>query len=144
MQTYAQSQYKKVDIATADQGRLVVLLYDGAVNFIYRAKRCVHTGDIEGKCNNLNRAYEIIQELNFSLNVKAGGEIAFNLRRLYLFMLRHLIQAKIERDGSTKMEQVISMLSRLAEAWREITAKKQKDQLNAQPEHPRLPQSITV
>ena len=144
MQSYMQSQYKKVDIVTADQGKLVVLLYDGAINFIHRAKKCAHDRDPEGKCNNINRAYDIIQELNFSLNTEEGGEIAFNLRRLYLFMLRELIQAKIDRDGSQNLDHVITMLNRLNQAWREIGQPKAAPQNNLLSELPRLSRDLSA
>ncbi len=144
MQAYAQTQYRKMDIVTADQGKLVVLLYDGAISFLHRAKKCAHARDFAGKCNNLNRAYDIIQELNFSLNIDEGGELAFNLRRLYLFMLRQLIQSKIEREGTQRMDQVIGMLNRLNQAWREIGQCKAAPQQAMTSELPRLSHDLSA
>jgi flagellar protein FliS len=123
MQNYGQHQYRQITIATANRGRLVVLLYERAVNFLKKAKESIQEGNIEGKCNNLNRAQDIIGELNGSLKMDKGGEIAGNLRSLYFFMERHLVMAKIERDGTKKMDDVISMLSSLCEAWVEILRK---------------------
>jgi flagellar protein FliS len=148
MHTVAQEQYKKVDIVTADKGKLVVLLYDGAISFIQQAKGCAQVGDIEEKCNNLNRAYDIIQELHFSLDTEAGGELAQTLRRLYLFMNRQIVRAKVVQDGTKQMDDVIKMLKTLNEAWREITTNKGQDQLGAQAEQhaepPRLAQDLTA
>ena len=147
MQNTAQSQYRKVDIVTADKGKLIVLLYDGAIDFIQRAKRSIRDKDIAGKCNNLNRAYDIIQELNFSLDMEAGGELAVTLRRLYLFMNRTLVQAKINRDGTKQMDEVIDMLRNLNVAWRAITVQKPQ-QPQPQPEFqadpPRLSQKLSA
>lgn len=121
MQNYGQHQYRQTEVSTADRGKLVVLLYEGAVNFLKKAGEGTREGNIEKKCNNINRAQDIIQELNNALKMNEGGEIAGNLRSLYFFMERHLIKAKIETDDTKKIDEVVSMLSRLCEAWVEIS-----------------------
>jgi flagellar protein FliS len=123
MQHYGDSLYKQTDIITADRGKLVVLLYEGAINYLISAKKSIQEGDIEGKCNSVTRAMDIVQELNYSLKMQEGGTIATNLRRLYWFMEKHLIKAKIERQSTRKIDEVISILSELCEAWREILEK---------------------
>jgi len=120
MQNHVRNQYMKSAVTTADRGKLIVLLYEGALNFLIKAKHSIEQGDIPEKCNNINRTQDIIQELNCSLNMEEGGEIARDLRNLYLFMERHLVRAKIERDGTEKIDEVMSMLSSLYEAWSEI------------------------
>ncbi|GAG29817.1 unnamed protein product, partial [marine sediment metagenome] len=92
MQNYGQHKYRETEVSTADRGRLVVLLYDGAINFLKNAKQSIQEGNTEGKCNNINRAQDIIQKLEFSLNMKEGGEIAENLRSLYRFMHTYLVR----------------------------------------------------
>ena len=148
MQQFVHQQYQKANILTTDKGKIVVLLYDGAINFLQRAKHCSQQGNIEGKCNNINRASDIIQELNFSLDTEAGGELAMTLRRLYLFMNRQLVQAKIDRDGSKQMNEVINLLKPLNDAWRTITTKKPENQPEPraaqQTEPPRLTQKMTA
>lgn len=128
MQDYVRNQYMKSAVTTADRGKLVVLLYEGALNFLIRAKTSIEQGDIGGKCNNIDRTHDIIQELNCSLNMEEGGEIAKDLRSLYLFMERHLIKAKIDRDGTKKIDEVMSMLSTLYEAWAEILKRPEVEQ----------------
>jgi flagellar protein FliS len=116
MNTYGQRQYKHTQVTTVDKGRLIVLLYEGAINFLRQAKESVETGDIAAKSNNINRALDIIAELNQSLNMNEGGEISSNLRKLYLFWSEHLIQAKIRKD-TKHIDDVIGMLNSLNEAW---------------------------
>jgi len=123
MENYSKNQYRQIEISTADRGRLVVLLYEGAISFLRKAKNDVQESNIEAKCNNITRAQDIIQELNNSLKMDEGGEIAGNLRSLYFFMERYLVKAKIERDGIKKMDEVIAMLSSLCDVWVEILAK---------------------
>ncbi len=118
MQQYG--QYQETDITTADRGKLVVLLYNGAINFLKKAKEGIAENNIDKKCNNINRAYDIIQELQFSLRMDLGGEIAQNLNRLYQFMITHLIKAKISGNDIQKVDEVIVLLKSLNEAWQEI------------------------
>ena len=144
MQKYGQREYSKTAVTTADRGRLIVLLYDGAINFLEKARQSIRQGDIPGKCNNINRAQEIIQELQFSLKMDEGGEIAKNLMSLYQFMYLHLVRAKISKDGSGNVGDVISMLGSLNEAWREVIARPEVQDIRQmeQPLHPGLSQGI--
>ena len=55
---------------------------------------------------------------NFTEAVK-GGEIAFNLNRLYEYMYRRLITANIKKDDAV-MEEILNMLTEFREVWREV------------------------
>ena len=122
MLTYGQNQYRKTQVNTVDRGRLIVLLYEGAINFLNKAENCLQEDDIVGANNLLNRAQDIIDELNAALNMDLGGEIAQNLRRLYLFMGDQLVQAKV-RASADPIKEVVRMLSSLNQAWREAVTK---------------------
>ncbi|KMY68989.1 hypothetical protein AAU61_05410 [Desulfocarbo indianensis] len=122
MQQYGQNQYRKAQVATVDRGRLIVLLYEGAISFLTKAEASLSDGDIPGAANLINRAQDIIDELNASLNMDQGGDIAANLRRLYLFMGDQLVRAKIKADNEP-LRDVTRMLTTLNEAWREAVAK---------------------
>lgn len=129
MQNY--NQYKEVDITTADSGKLIILLYDGAINFLKKAKEGIDEANVEKKCANLNKAHDIIQELQYSLRMDVGGEIARNLNSLYQFMITHLIKAKISRNGIKNVDEVIFMMKSLNEAWREIQTRPDVHQIKA-------------
>jgi len=133
MQQYGQNQYRKAQVATVDRGRLIVLLYEGAISFLTKAEASLSDGDIPGAANLINRAQDIIDELNASLNMDQGGDIAANLRRLYLFMGDQLVRAKIKADNEP-LRDVTRMLTTLNEAWREAVAKPEaREVLEQQP-----------
>ena len=132
--SYGQQQYKKTQVATVDRGRLIVLLYEGAISFLTKAKACIAEQDVPACCNYINRAQDIIDELNASLNMEQGGDIAANLRKLYLFMSDHLVQAKIKVQ-SEHLDEVIRMLSTLNEAWRKAVATPEAQQALKQMDH---------
>ncbi len=134
MQQYGQNQYRKAQVATVDRGRLIVLLYEGAISFLTKADACLSEGDIPGAANLINRAQDIIDELNASLNMDQGGDIAANLRRLYLFMGDQLVRAKIKADCEP-LRDVTRMLTTLNEAWRQaVTKPEAREVLERQPQ----------
>lgn len=119
MNAYGTGQYRQTQLTTVDKGRLIVLLYEGAIKFLREAAEAQKTGDIPAKSNFVNRALDIISELSQSLNMNDGGDIAQNLRRIYQFWTDHLLKAKVVRD-SRAMEDVIAMMSSLIEAWQVV------------------------
>ncbi len=143
MNTYGQRQYKHTQVTTVDKGRLIVLLYDGAIKFLRQARDCAELGDVEGKSTNINRALDIINELNQSLNMAEGGEIAQNLRRLYLFMSDHLIQGKIKKDLGY-IDNVVRMLGSLNEAWNFVASQPEAQEVVSSEDKKSTRAQITV
>lgn len=111
------SAYQENSVATQSQGRLIVMLYDGAVKFLNRAIAEIEKQDWAAKGHQINRAIAIIDELDGCLDMEAGGEIALNLRRLYDFMRRHLTEANAKRDPQ-RISEVIRILDDLNEGWK--------------------------
>ena len=52
--------------------------------------------------------------------MEAGGEVAMNLRKLYLFIGQHLTEANKEQNTG-KIEEVIKLLEELNHGWKAIT-----------------------
>ncbi len=115
--------YKESTITTQSRGHLIVMLYEGAVKFLNQAIEQIEAGDdgsIADRAEYITKATNIINELNAILDVEAGGEIAVDLRRLYQFMIRHLLQANIRND-TRMMREVIDLLEDLNEGWKAIS-----------------------
>jgi flagellar protein FliS len=113
--------YQENTITTQNQGRLVVMLYESAIRFLKQAIPEMKAGNHEAKSKYLNKAEDIINELNTVLDMEAGSEIAKNLRALYVFMIKHLHQANIKQDPG-KIEEVIKLLEELNQSWRAISS----------------------
>jgi len=113
--------YRDHAITTQTRGRLIVLLYSGAIKFLRLALQEMDAGRQAEKGLYIGKAQAILMELNTSLDLTSGGEIATNLRNLYHFMDRHLTEANLHRD-SEKIRQVVSCLEDLNESWKAITA----------------------
>jgi flagellar secretion chaperone FliS len=111
--------YRQQEILTATPGRLVVMLYDGAGRFLFQAAYAMREGDVAKAGQRLSRAEAIIAELLNTLDTEQGGEIASRLQGLYVFHLRHLSEARVERDAD-RIDTVRRQLAELREAWAEI------------------------
>ena len=122
MATYAVNQsdaYKQQSILTAPPGRLLVMLYDGCLRFLFQAAYAMREGNQRQSQDRMRRAEAIIDELTVTLDHDRGGEVAANLQGIYAFCRRHLIEAALEQDP-TKIERVSELLGELREAWDEI------------------------
>lgn len=121
MATNKISMYKENAVTTQTPGQIVVLLYDGAVRFLQQAVAALEEKKYAEKGRKINKAIAILCELNSALDMEAGGEVAVNLRKLYLFMHETLLKANFQKD-TRKIQSVIRMLETLAEGWRQIAA----------------------
>jgi flagellar protein FliS len=110
--------YLKNEIEGATKGKLILLLYDGAIKFLIFSKKAIEKQDIETAHNNIIKAENIIYELMSTLNMEAG-EISENLLKMYDFMIWQLIEANKEKNKE-KIDSVIRLLSTLREAWKEV------------------------
>jgi flagellar protein FliS len=115
-------QYKRIQVETASQGRLILMLYNGALKNLRSAQVCINNKDINNSHHLLMKTQNIIKELNYTLDMNAG-DIAANLRKLYLYMLELLVKANVTKDNK-KIEEVIDLLSTLKEAWDAVILKK--------------------
>ncbi|MFW6251862.1 MAG: flagellar export chaperone FliS [Halanaerobium sp.] len=119
MQGRSADQYKQMQIKTASPGKLLLMLYQGAVKFMKLAKKNIREGKIEESHNNIIKAQNIILELQSTLNKEQGGEIALQLERLYDFIYRELIKANLNKN-TRHLDNVIPLVEELFAAYKEI------------------------
>jgi flagellar protein FliS len=112
--------YKRVDVETASQGKLVVMLFNGAIQRAEEAKRQLAKGRTEGVHNNLLRAQDIVAELRSALDMKVV--VAKQLDRVYEYFQHLLIKANIRKD-STPLDEVIAHLTTMRNTWQEAFTK---------------------
>lgn len=115
-------KYKKIDVSTASQNRLVIMLYDGAIKFLENACNAIDKKHgTEEAHNNIMKAQEIIYELLSSLNYDAK-EIAERLASIYTYMNQRLTEANISKTKPPILE-VIKYLQELKGAWESVEQK---------------------
>lgn len=116
-------QYSKVGmqtgVASADPHRLILMLLEGALTSVIYAKKEMEAGNIAEKGEAISKVIRIIGELDASLNMEAGGELAHHLRRLYDYMSIRLIEANVN-NVSEKLSEVAMLLFQLKSGWEGI------------------------
>ncbi len=114
-------KYMETQVNTASQGKLIIMLYDGAVKFINKAIEYMDKKEIESTHNNILKAQDIMTELITSLNMDAG-EISQQLFSIYMYISKQLTTANIKKDKAPLLE-VKKHLTDLREAWEEANKK---------------------
>ena len=115
----AHSAYQTVQITTTDRGRLLLMMYEGAIKFLKQAKAGLEANDIAKFCRFLAKAQAIIAELMNTLDFEKGGNIARDLDRLYDFMLFYLTEANLYRDAK-RVTKVIGLIDTIYSAYKQI------------------------
>ena len=93
------------------------MLYDRLLLGLDRSLAALDTGKAPSTVHaELVRGQLILDELRFSLDHEAGGEIAANLRDLYDYCYETMVKANVEKsgDGLVTVRQIIG---ELRDAW---------------------------
>ena len=115
----AHNTYQTVQVTTTDKGRLLLMMYEGAIKFLRQSKAGLEENDIAKFCRFLSKAQAIIAELMNTLDFEKGGTIARDLDRLYDFMLFYLTEANLYRDGK-RITKTIGLIETIYQAYKEI------------------------
>ncbi len=123
MNAYARcafNAYKKNEILTLSPVGIVARLYSALLSSLRDAGRALKHGSTAGKGEAIVKAVSILGELQASLDMEQGGEIAENLLALYDYMIRELTWANLRNDLS-KIEEITKLAETLSEAWSQLS-----------------------
>ena len=109
-------QYQQNSVTTASPEKILIMLYDGAIQFLNKAKIAMQNKNIEDTHNNIIGAERIISEFMNTLDMELGGEVAKNLYKLYEYLNYRLVQANIKKD-ITIVDEVLAHLKDLKQTW---------------------------
>src|ERR1700733_9168796 len=128
-QQKAFQKYKQTSVTSASREKLLLMMYEGAIKFVKKAIIACEIKDIAERGLNIGKAYDIVMELNNTLNFEVGGDIAKNLEALYVYMTDQLTQANITGDPAP-LHVVLKLLNTLNEGWIKAvdSLKKKKDE----------------
>lgn len=108
--------YVEASLSDSDPVRLVVALYEGALEATRQSRRCLENGDIWGRAKAVSKAVNILIELATSLDHRKGGEISANLARLYNYIQQKLMEGHAKKSAAA-FEEVEKLLGTLLHAW---------------------------
>jgi flagellar protein FliS len=115
----ARTLYREAAVRGASPVRLVICLYEQAIEDLRRAVIALEKGDIEGRTRGINHALMVIGQLQGSLDMQRGGEVARNLYWFYNIVRNSLAEAQLKQSARI-LEQQVSQLVLIYEAWLEV------------------------
>jgi len=121
MQPNGLHAYRKTEVQSRTPLELVVMLYDGALRFIGVAKDAIGRGDIRGRSEAISRALAIISELQSTLDIERGGDMAASLDDMYRYITQCVVQATVKNDAAP-LDEARRLLETLRDGWQQIAA----------------------
>ncbi len=110
-------KYKATSVQSASREKLLLMMYEGAIRFVKQAITAIEQKQIADKGTNIGRAYDVIMELNNTLDHKVGGEISKNLEQLYMYMTEQLTKGNID-NNTENLKNVLKILETLYDGWK--------------------------
>jgi flagellar protein FliS len=130
---YGQSQaaqYRAVRshglVADASPTRLVQIMFEQILAHLATARGAMGritdnrpVNEVVAKGNAIAKSLGLIAQLNGTLNMEGGGQVAVNLRALYEYMMNRLTLANATNDQNVVAE-VAGLISMIKSGWDQI------------------------
>ena len=107
--------YRRMNVETRSPMELVVMLYDGALRFVGEARDAIGRNDVPARITATRRALDIVAELQTSLNMEQGGDIAKELDRLYSYISSRLLD--VTRGDHAAADEIHKLLATLRDGF---------------------------
>lgn len=126
-------KYKNTSIQSASREKLLLMMYEGAIKFNKMAIKAAEDKKIAERCENIGRAFDIVLELNNTLDHKVGGPIAAQLEQLYMYVTEQYTKANISGE-IRPLQDALKVLENLYEGWKQAIENLKKDKEKDKPE----------
>lgn len=137
--------YKKVNIESsilsADPHQVIVMMYDGALESMSKAKGAIERNELGLKSEMLTKAVNILSALQNALDKDTQPEISENFEVLYNFCISRLNDVNIDLDISG-IEEVYGYIKPLRDAWKAIPEESKQEGLDLLKEKERQSQAV--
>ncbi len=117
LQANAYNTYNSINNSVENKEKLVLMLYEGILRFVARAKKAMNDKNVQDKVLFINKTTAIFMELSNSLDF-SGGAVAHYLKGLYAREISRLLEANIKNDPAL-LDEVINVTRELIAAWNE-------------------------
>jgi flagellar secretion chaperone FliS len=117
MDATARDRYLAAEVLTAAPQKLQLMLIEGAIRFVDRARRLWGEQKHDEASESLVRAQEILGEMLASLDRQAQPDLVPRVGAVYLFVFRCLMEANFDRDPR-KLDDAIRVLEEERKTWR--------------------------
>lgn len=107
--------------AQASPVQLVLILTDGLLEELARARAHIEAKRFEGKAQSLDKCVNILNGLSSALDTDADSELVDNLGRLYDYCAERLYRAGYEMNPAL-VDEVVGLINTLREGWQGMQA----------------------
>ncbi len=108
--------YREADVEGASPVELVITLYDVLVRDMKRVIEAIRAGDVQERVKQSNHAFEVLQQLECSLDLEHGGSTAKELSRFYSHVRAKVMEVQFKLDAAL-LERQIAMVLELRQGW---------------------------
>lgn len=112
----ATDTYRSVEVASRSPLELVAMLYEGATHALAQTRHAMQARDLVTKQRAMNKALAIVDHLQSTLDLEAGGHIAAELDRLYTYVIDRIVTANVTGEVE-RLDEALRVMSTLKEAW---------------------------
>lgn len=127
--SFGANAYKKTSVQTASREQILLMLYQAAIKNCKKAIEYVEQGDVAKKGEYIGKMQDIVIELNNSLDLEVGGDLAVELSSLYDYLLYSSTQANIKIDKEP-LEACLDVLTTLYDGWKDAVKQVKHEQNN--------------
>jgi flagellar protein FliS len=111
------AEYRNSQVMTASPAELTLMLYDGAIKFVNIAHDAIEKGEIEKANTNIQKASNVIEELQSTLNHKYA--VAEDFDNVYKYIRDRLLWANVRKDNEI-LEQAKDAINQMRDTWKEV------------------------
>lgn len=112
-------EYREAAVRSANPTGLVLMLYEAAIEDLRRITAAISANDIQVRTNETHHLLQVLNQLQGSLDMEHGGEVAANLDRYYSLVRSQILQAELQSSAEPIGKLLHQFLS-LHQAWVEV------------------------
>lgn len=105
-------QYQANNITTASPEKLMIMLFDAAIQFLQKAKTAIEEKNYQERSLNIENTRNILRELMRTIDLENGNDVSKRLFKLYNKMALKLIKVNVSRNAAL-IDEVIEDLSNI-------------------------------
>jgi flagellar protein FliS len=117
----ALESYAKAKTLNGNKLQQVVMLYDGCLTAMQKAKSAIEGKDVEARYNNLDKAAQIVSGLQASLDYEKGGDVSKILDEYYDSIYYRIMSLHMNQELAV-CDSVLNEIKVMRNAWAEIEA----------------------
>ena len=114
------AKYANNKILTASPAELTLMLYEGAIKFCNLAKKDMEQGEYGNAIHNVQKARNIITELQSTLDFKY--EVAKDFDTIYTYIFNLMVQCNTQKDIEA-LDEILVQLRELRDIWKQVMSR---------------------